>query len=267
MEPTSNTEPTPNGQTAPAAEPDFKAQYQTLADTVEAQNRDNQSLRTELARMQGRLDGIGTAAPEDEFEESAAAGDPYDDESPEALFEALSKDGRGALAKRGFIHRSELAALVEPMVEKIAAKRVGEQMAVATRDAAFQRDFGELADPKSELFAETKILLDEMCSQDPSLRNNMTALETAARAARAVLKTRGQAGSAKPRAEGNQDEDRRRRVAAQAGDRGRPVVDEANDELTDQQRMIAEKMDISPEAYRKRALAGSRMGGTPRRMN
>jgi hypothetical protein len=221
-----------------------------IVDTAEFQ-RQIEELREQVAEGQRtaqywaeKARGNGTTPKQAE---------PPAEEEPDVL-EAITTGGAkgfDALAsKRGFIRKAE----VEELINQKAAALTKEQELMAL--------YPDLKRKDSEFFKATAMEYGELIKAGVS---QTLAMETAAQRAELAFIRSGKIKL--PGSEPTKEEKeaaRLARIAAQSGEGSmrRPPAEAAeDDELTPQQKHIADSMGISHEAYLKRAKAGVKMGG------
>ncbi len=144
------------------------------------------------------------------------------------------------LKKKGFVSREEAAALAK----READSRI-EEAKLLTR-------YEDLADPKSEFFKATKEIYASLVREGVP---QLTAMKIAAKQVDLERKALSAASDRGTEAERNA------RAAAQGstGKRG-AAPKEQDEELTVEQKWIADAMGVSHEAYKKRAKEGVRFG-------
>lgn len=219
-------------------------------------------------------------------------------EDPAALVEDLSKFGRDALAKRGFVRKADVVKIVREESRK-AAKTAATQVVQRARtevgrEGAVIREFPDLADPESELYKATAAHVRAAVKLDPVAARNPVTLYLAAKAATAELgageERRPQRGQERERGrESNGDDfemedddrepvarkaprrsERDMHIAAQSGDRGRQGksrVSRDDDQfvMDDNARDVARQMGISAEDFTKEATRIHKAAGGGRR--
>jgi len=170
-----------------------------------------------------------------------------------------TKRGVEALVNRGILTRKQARDLIREEAAKVAKDLIRNETKKLQTDAEIARQFPELQDQNSALFKKTGELFRSMVADDESLARSPKALLLAARAAKAELAAAGN---------GSGEEERLRRIAQQGGGdnaRGAAFDSEADDTLTPMQRKILAALNadggvqVSEEAYRKRAREGVRM--------
>jgi hypothetical protein len=258
------------------------------AEEAELTPRELKALHRELRQARGRIGEL--EASERHWSEVARAGQRQEHPPAEAgatgapaeeeidVIEALTSDGAKGLDR---VLRKLGYARVEEIDQKIERTR-----AQITQDARLLGRFPDLGDEKSEFFALTAKRYEQL-KGNKGIRESGMLMELAAELAEKDFATgkKAQGGGRRREREADDDdeggyshdraaadepeneEDRIERVRAQAGSRGRRPAREAepNDDLSPLQKKIAAKLGVSEEAYRKRAKAGVRMSGLPRR--
>jgi hypothetical protein len=179
-----------------------------------------------------------------------------EEEEPDVL-EAITTGGAKGFdalaAKRGFVRKAEVEALIESKASTL------------TKEQALMDEYPDLKNKSSEFFKTTAVNYGELVKQGTP---GLVAMEMAARQTELAFL---RAGKLKPDGAPNADEKEARRlarIAAQNGGGGgrRPAAasEEDDTELTAEQKHIADAMGISHEAYAKRAKAGVAIGGRGR---
>jgi len=267
-------------EAAGEAEPDKDKK----AAEVEPSPREVKALRRELRQARGRIGEL--EASERHWSEVARTRQPVEEapEKPPAaeeeidVIEALTDEGAKGLDK---VLKRLGYARVEDIDQKIERTR-----GQITQDARLLGRFPDLGDEKSEFFAATAKRYEQL-KKNEGIRGSGMLMELAAELAEKDLGggKKPQSGGRRREPEGDEDddggysddraaadepeneEDRIERVRAQAGSRGRRPAREAepNDDLSPLQKKIAARLGVSEEAYRKRAKAGVRISGLPRR--
>jgi len=200
---------------------------------------------------------------EDEEEEET----PIEGDTPEAMLDELSKLGPEALAKRGFVRKSDVVKIAREEGRKAAAaaatQAVGRARQELTAEQRLMQDFPELGDKQSELYRLAAANAREVLRDDPKA-NPVTVLRLSARAAKAQIEaTRGGEGQGgegddepPARRTGRRDPDREDHIKAQHGDRGRgrsriDTNDDADVELSQDALDLCSKFGVSPDEYKK----------------
>jgi hypothetical protein len=222
----------PAAQPPAAAEPDYKAQAAQLQkerdEAIAKAKEHEQAAQYWHGKVKGGGEDKKPAEPEDDTDllEVTAKG-------PKAM-----KDW---LAKNGFVSKSEVDAMVQDKASQL------------TREAQLLKSHPELSDPDSDFFKATAVEYGQL--RDQGVPEGV-AMELAAE--RVGAKTKRQAAAEDPKSKKDGDADRAARARAQApeGHKARPAATEDDDELTPEQKRIAEHMGISEEAYLKRAKTG-----------
>lgn len=185
---------------------------------------------------------------------AAATASTAADDDPDVL-EAITTGGAkgfDALAeKRGFVKKAD----VETMINSKATQLTKEQELIGR--------YPDLKKKDSEFFKSTALHYGELVKDGTP---QSVAMELAAERTELELMRAGKikAPGAEPTKE-EKETARLARVAAQAGESGgrrAAAADEGDDELSPEQKRIADAMGVSHEAYLKRAKAGVKMGGT-----
>jgi hypothetical protein len=259
IETTVSTTPQPEATvTTPAADKGPSAEdlaaIQASIDALKAENNDlrrSNEFWADQARSAARTPPAPPAAkPEPE---------PEDDTD---LLDLISTGGAKAFAqymkKKGFVTKEEAAE----MANNIASTKANQ----LTTEAELLRNYPELGDKSSPFFKATAANYGDLVKEGvpPQLAMRLAA----ERAELQGIKT----GKVKTPQQKNTEQDReaqrQRRIDAQSGDRGQRVPIEAeedeSDELTAEQKYICKAMNISEEAYKKRAMNVS-LGGIPQR--
>jgi hypothetical protein len=176
-----------------------------------------------------------------------------DDDDTDVLEAITTKGAKGfdeLAAKRGFVRRNDVAA----MIEQRATALTKEQELIAR--------YPDLKVKNSEFFKATAAHYGELVKggTPPTL-----AMELASEKTELDFMRSGKLKPEAPKDDRGDREERRARAAAQAGPSSRrPAATEPDDdELNDQQKRIADAMGVSHEAYLKRAKAGVNIGGRP----
>jgi cell division septum initiation protein DivIVA len=176
-----------------------------------------------------------------------------EEEEPDVL-EAITTGGAKGFdqlaAKRGFVRKSEVEALIDAKASTL------------TKEQALMDEYPDLKNKGSEFFKATAVNYGELVKQGTP---GLVAMEMAARQTELAFL---RAGKAKPDAPGADEKEARRlaRIAAQSGGGNggrRPAAasEEDETELTPEQKHICDAMGITYEAYAKRAKAGVAIGG------
>jgi hypothetical protein len=183
---------------------------------------------------------------------AAATADVEDD--PDVL-EAITTGGAkgfDALAKkRGFVQKDEVEALINTKAAQL------------TKEQELIGRYPELRQKTSDFFKTTASFYGDLVKSGTP---QALAMELAAEKTELEFMRSGKlkpAGAEPTKAE--KEATRLARVAAQSGEGGgrRSAAAEADDdELSPEQKRIADAMGVSHEAYLKRAKAGVKMGGT-----
>jgi hypothetical protein len=264
----------PEGETEKASDDGEKKAEEDPRD------REMKQLRRELRRTGSRIRELeeserhwaevaraGRGAEAEPTEKAAPAEQPEID-----VIDAITNEGvkgfEKVLKQLGYVKEADVQDRIERTRGQI------------TQDARLLSKFPDLADEDSEFFAATAKRYEGL-KKNNGIRESGMLMELAAELAEKDLARRGDARTGKNRRReepepddedpdrgGVEDEDERvERVRAQAGTRGqRPTRESAaSEELSPLQRRIAKKFEISEDAYRKRAKAGVRMSGLPRR--
>jgi hypothetical protein len=195
-------------------------------EAVDSERRWSEQFRT----GRGRQDPVVEEHEEEEEEEI--------DEATDTIVDDFSAKGVKALVDRGLLTKKDARTLIRKEAEKIAREVVGDVTRKATADTTIMTKFPELKDPKSELYQQTRIELQEMVDLDPSAAKSPTALYAAAKAAKATLSAK--ASKTRTREEdrydyegdGDDDEEATRRLRAdsQGASRGRGARTAADDD-------------------------------------
>lgn len=218
-------------------------------DPLAAIRRENEELRQSNRSL---MDIVGRVTPkpaapasqpvaDDEIdwndEQNAKDEDAPLDEDPAALIDEISKNGFQALAKRGFVRKSEVRQIAreESRRAAVTASRqvVGKARAEATTESTILSEFPELSDQTSDLFKATIPIVNRAVRFNPKAAQDPATLYMAATAARAQLDAkkgdrrssveeedddREPVRRAAPR---SRDDDRDEHIRAQSGDRSR----------------------------------------------
>jgi hypothetical protein len=235
----------PQGTAAPGAL--TPEDYQTQIDELKEQVAESQRTAQFWAdKAQTAGSPRGNPAP-------AAAAPPVEEEEPDVL-EAITTGGAKGFdalaAKRGFVRKAEVEALIESKASTL------------TKEQALMDEYPDLKNKSSEFFKTTAVNYGELVKQGTP---GLVAMEMAARQTELTFL---RAGKLKPDGAPTADEKEARRlarIAAQNGGGGgrRPAAtsEEDDSDLTPEQKHIADAMGITHEAYAKRAKAGVAIGG------
>lgn len=214
----------------------FQRQIDELKEQVAESNRATQYW----------ADKAKTAAP-------APAAAAVAEEEPDVLDVLTTGGAKGfdkLASQRGFIRKAE----VEQLIENRAAS--------LTKEQELMGRFPDLKNRNSEFFKATALQYGELVKQGMPAG---LAMESAADKAELEFLRSGKLkppGSEPTAAE--KETERQRRVAAQSGERGGRRSAEAaveDEDLTPEQKHIADAMGITHEAYAKRAKAGVSIKG------
>jgi hypothetical protein len=181
-------------------------------------------------------------------------------ESVDDFVADLAASGPAALAKRGFLSKTQVKELIAKEAAKIARAVVGREREALNRDAALTREFPGLSDEKSEMFQRTSEVYREMIAEDPSLGKSPSALKAAARVAAAELAKSGTKKRSRV-VEDDEDEEaeltREERISLQAGGgRRNKRQSDSDEELSPMQRkMVAnfKQFGVTEEGYKRHA--------------
>lgn len=183
----------------------------------------------------------------------AAAAPPAEDE-PDVL-EAITTGGAkgfDALAeKRGFIKKADVESMIDSRTARV------------TKEVELIGRYPDLKNKSSDFFKATAQHYGSLVKEGIP---QSVAMELAAEKAELEFMRSGKIKA--PGAEPSKEEKeaaRLARVAAQAGEGGgrrAAAAEPEDDELSPEQKRIADAMGVSHEAYLKRAKAGVKMGGT-----
>jgi hypothetical protein len=183
----------------------------------------------------------------------AAAAEEEEPDVLEAITTGGAKGFDALAAKRGFVRKSEVEALIDAKASTL------------TKEQALINEYPDLNIKNSEFFKQTALNYGELVKQGTP---GVVAMEMAARQTELAFL---RAGKTKPAAPGADEKEARRlaRIAAQSGGGNggrRPAAasEEDDSDLTPEQKHIADAMGISHEAYAKRAKAGVAIGGRGR---
>jgi hypothetical protein len=290
-------------ETKPQAPPAKDERYEVLERELAEVRRSNQQL----------VDLVGRQTPARQAEQNAALGDDVDidwgqdeddadetdePEDPATLVEDLSKLGRDALAKRGFLRKADVVKMVREESRK-AAKTAATQVVKharteVTRESVVIREFPDLANPESDLFKATAAHVRNAVRLDPNAAKNPTTLYLAAQAAKAELGAKSARGARPQDGDRQQnrpgplnddfeleedDEDREPvlrerpsrserdiRIASQQGDRGRggrsKVQGDDDDFVMDADaRNVAAQMGITADEFKTEATRVRKAAG------
>jgi hypothetical protein len=181
-----------------------------------------------------------------------AAEVPEEDE-PDVLEAITTKGAKGfdeLASKRGFIRKDEVEALINTRAASL------------TKEQELLTRYPDLKKKDSEFFKSTALHYGDLVKAGTP---QAVAMEIAAEKAELDFM---RSGKLKPAGSGQSAEEkeaaRLARIRAQSGDGSgrRPAPDaEEDDELTPEQKRIADAMGVSHEAYKKRAKAGVAMRG------
>lgn len=242
---------------AKAAKPERDSEVDKLRKEFEALRKERDELAASERYWAEQARGKGKPADEPEPEPEDEEDGPEDD-TPDKQFEEFSAKGVEALVKRGLLTKKAAREIIRKEAEKIARSVVGETVTRLSKqqaeDGKLARDYPELSDEKSPLFARTRDIYREMVADDAGLKNSPAALRLAARTAKAELDA--------------SERDRRGRIARQGeqGSRNGGGMDSGDDDtLSPRQREILKAFnrdgtsEISEDAYLKRAKAGVQM--------
>jgi hypothetical protein len=241
MTPQDQTTP-PAAPAAPAAAAPDVTDYQRQIDELKEQVAEGQRTAQFWAQKAAANGAPAPAAPKTD--------DGDDDDVLEAITTGGAKGFDALAQKRGFVRRNE----VEELIETRATTLTKEQQLIT--------EYPDLQKKNSEFFKATAINYGNLVKSGTpqpvamELAAKQTELEFI-RAGKIKMNGSGPSGEEKEAA-------RLRRIAAQASPSGsaRPAPsDEEDEELTPQQKHIADAMGISHEAYAKRAKAGVAMRG------
>jgi hypothetical protein len=204
------------------------------------QARESERYWAELAKKAA----AGGRASDDEEETEAEPEEP--EEPVEQFLDELSSQGLKALRKRGLLTVNEAKQMIAEVLEAERAKLMA--------DAELARNYPELMDESSPLFAKAREIYRDMVKKDPALKNSPVALETAARLARAEL-----GGSAE-----NGKSGRRAGAAFERGSGGRSGAVDDGGRLSERQKQILARFNqagfkVGEEEYRRRAAEGVNM--------
>lgn len=189
---------------------------------------------------------------------------------PDKWADAISK---GPAAIKAFVKTMGLITGAEAadIAAKVARRTVDIERQKITSDNIVLRDFKELADPTSDLFKATAVVLKQLVAMDPNARKSPATLYAAAKAAKAELDAKKPARRAAADADDDddrydrpeQEDDRRRRSDAQDGTRnkGRDAVDDM-DMLGPEAKEVIRAMGITQEEFS--ASAKETRGQRPR---
>lgn len=157
-------------------------------------------------------------------------------------FDALAK-------KRGFIKRDEVEALIDTRATSL------------TKEQELIGRYPDLKKPTSDFFKATAAHYGDLVKGGTP---QAQAMELAAERTELQWMREGKIKPAAETTKAEKETARLERVKAQSGEGGRrqaAPVEEGDDELTEQQKHIADAMGISHEAYGKRAKAGVSIKG------
>lgn len=286
-----------------AQPPPEKPEKDERTDSLE---REVAELRTSNRQLLDLFRGNGqprteTPAPDDDVDiDWGKDEDPEEDEDepedPAALVEDLSKLGRDALAKRGFVRKAEVVKIVREESRK-AAKTAATQVVSHARtevgrESVVIREFPDLADAESELYKATAAHVRAAVKLDPAAAKNPVTLYLAAKAAQAELKGKGGDGTPANRRtadrggeeffEDDEEDDREPilrsppsrterdiHIASQSGDRGRKESRTGRDGgefvMSDQSRDVARQMGLTDQEFSKEATRIRKAAGSGRR--
>lgn len=243
-------------------------------------DRDLKNLRREARRQTARIRELEDS--ERHWAEAARSGRGAEAEPPEksAPVEETEIDLIGAITDGGVKGLEGVLKQLGYVKEADVQDRIERTRGQITNDARLLAKFPDLGDEESEFFAATARRYERL-KANKAIRESGMLMELAAELAEKDVADgdgRKRSGArrrpeAEPddedpeRDEGEAEDERVDRVRAQAGSRGaRPARESpASDELSPLQRRIAKKFEISEDAYKKRAKAGVRMSGLPRR--
>lgn len=197
--------------------------------------------------------------PEDDLDEDLIDGLVDEDEkggaedTPEALIEALNKDGASALRKRGFITAKEAQQIAAKAASIATTRGVAKAVRQLIEDMEIEKTYG-LGDAESEMFKETSAALKDLTGGDRAKMQDRTLLKAAAEIAKARISAKVAAAPKKTREE----------IDAQmgyVGGYGADFDDGSGEEevLSPLQERIRRKFNedggiqVTEEAYRKRA--------------
>jgi hypothetical protein len=232
----------PAAPAAPAAAAPDVAHYQRQIDELKEQVAESQRTAQFWAQKAANGAPAAPAAPHTD--------DGDDDDVLEAITTGGAKGFDALAAKRGFIRRNEVEELIETRATTL------------TKEQQLINEYPDLQKKNSEFFKSTAINYGNLVKSGTpqpvamELAAKQTELEFI-RAGKIKMNGSGPSGEEKEAA-------RLKRIAAQASASGssRPApADEEDEELTPQQKHIADAMGISHEAYAKRAKGGVAMRG------
>jgi hypothetical protein len=230
------------GSPPPAGDKDYQAEINELREQLLESQRTAQF-------WADKAQAIAPPAPAP----APAAGD----EEPDVLEAITTRGAKGfddLAEKRGFVRKTE----VEGMIDAKAA--------ALTKEQNLMNEYPDLKIKSSDFFKATAVHYGALVKQGVP---GVTAMELAARQTELDFLRAGKT----PPAPADEKEARRlARVNAQSGGNSggrRPAAppvggDEDDNELTAEQKHIADAMGISHEAYAKRAKAGVAIGGRGR---
>jgi hypothetical protein len=242
MTPTDPQAPAAPAAPAAAAPAVDMTDYQRQIDELKEQVAESQRTAQFWAQKAANGAPAAPAAPKTD--------DGDDDDVLEAITTGGAKGFDALAAKRGFVRRNE----VEELIETRATTLTKEQQLIT--------EYPDLQKKNSEFFKATAINYGNLVKSGTpqpvamELAAKQTELEFI-RAGKIKMNGSGPSGEEKEAA-------RLRRIAAQASPNGssRPAPsDEEDEELTPQQKHIADAMGITHEAYAKRAKGGVAMRG------
>jgi hypothetical protein len=233
----------PAAPAAPAAAAPDVTDYQRQIDELKEQVAESQ--RTAQFWADKAANGAHAAA---------ASAPAVDEEEPDVL-EAITTGGAKGFdqlaKKRGFIQRNEVEQIIEARATSL------------TKEQQLMKEYPDLENKDTEFFKTTAENYGRLVKSGTP---QPVAMEMAARQAELQFIRAGKIkvnGSGRPSGD-EKEAARLKRIAAQASPSGsaRPApVDEEDEELTPQQKHIADAMGISHEAYAKRAKTGVAMRG------
>lgn len=239
-----------------AAKPAEKTDTDKRLEALEKDLVDERKARREAeedAKFWATRNKAAPAAADDSDDEPAPT-DPADaDESPDALLDAISKDGLKALRNRGFATKTEIEALLQ-QTEARAEQRIAEARSDATFEARLGEEFPEIAAdakrvdageaPKSEIFKLAGRYYQEYTKADPKLLGSKSTLLMCARLAKSDLAAKGGKDSA---AKADREEQRRQRIEEQRPERAplRADADDDEPDITEEMREVGRQLGVS----------------------